>query len=62
MSDPRCEKFKCTQSNVPDCEHCSYEFVCPYACTCSLCLYGMPSDFIACPHKPFTNFTRENVG
>lgn len=59
MSKKQCERFKCTyEPTAPDCGHCQFDVVCPYTGTCSACLFGIASDFIGCPEKPMTNFSR----
>lgn len=59
MSKKQCERFKCTYEPVaPDCGHCQFDPVCPHSGTCSACLFGIASDFIGCPEKPLTNFSR----
>lgn len=59
MSKKQCERFKCTyEPAVPDCGHCQFDVVCPHSGTCSACLFGIASDFIGCPEKPLTNFSR----
>ena len=59
MDNKQCERFKCIYEPVaPDCGHCQFDVVCPYSGTCSACLFGITSDFIGCPEKPLTNFSR----
>lgn len=59
MSEKQCERFKCIYEPVaPDCGHCQFDPICPYSGTCSACLFGIASDFIGCPEKPLTNFSR----
>lgn len=59
MSKKQCERFKCTYEPVAlDCGHCQFDVVCLYSGTCSACLFGIASDFIGCPEKPMTNFSR----
>lgn len=59
MSGKQCEKFKCThEPAAPDCGHCQFDTVCPFSETCAACLFGIASDFIGCPEKPLTNFSR----
>ena len=38
--------------------YCQFDVVCPYSGTCSACLFGIASNFIGCPEKPLTNFSR----
>lgn len=61
MNGKQCDRFKCCESSAPDCSHCQFDAVCPYSGTCSFCLYGIASDFIGCPEKPLTNFSRASA-